>query len=240
MRARPFTRMARHYDGVMVDVEYGEWADFVLQLAAAHGTRPRRLLDLGCGTGASTAPFTAHVPHVEGLDASQDMLNVAATRLPGVPLHRADARTFTLQGRFDLVTAVFDVVNNLLSDDDFLAMLKRVRAHLTLGGHFIFDANTTPGLRDLWDDGYVEGWVGGTHYRWEHRFDEASSLATVHAHFNGEDGAFHEVHEERPYDPPDLARLARAASFSDVRVVRYPDGAPPDADEPRVWAVLTR
>ncbi len=240
MRAGPFTRMARHYDGVMVDIEYGEWAAFVLELLAQDGLTPTRLLDLGCGTGASTQPFLAHVPHVEGLDASADMLAVAAERLPGVPLHQDDARTFNLTARFDAITAVFDVVNNLLSDDDFLAMLRRVRHHLTPGGCFVFDANTTPGLQELWEDGRVEGWAGDTHYRWEHHFDQASGLATVHAWFEEPTGAFHEVHTERPYDPPALKRLAEQAGYRSIRVVRYPDGAAPDEDEPRVWAVLTR
>lgn len=240
MHARPFTRMARHYDGVMEDIEYDEWASFVLELLAQEGLNPTRLLDLGCGTGASTQPFVTHVPHVEGMDLSAEMLEVAAGRLPGVPLHQNDARTFTIKGRFDAVTAVFDVVNNLLTDEDFVAMLQRVHTHLTPGGIFVFDANTTPGLQDLWEDGRVEGWAGDTHYLWEHHFDEASGLATVRAKFEEPGGAFHEVHTERPYDPHDIKRLARTAGYSQVRVVRYPDGAMPDADEPRVWAVLTR
>ena len=66
----------------------------------------RTLLDVACGTGM----HLSHLRHqfdVEGLDASAEMLAVARTRCPGVPLHQSSFSEFDLGKRFDVVTCLF-------------------------------------------------------------------------------------------------------------------------------------
>lgn len=237
MHAPPFSRLADVYDAIMADVEYDDWIDFILREASARGFRGGRLLDLGCGTGNATGPALARGHRVDGLDASAAMLEVARRKHPAADFVVADMRDFAVPARYALVYSVFDALNNLLSDEAFLAMARRVLAHLEPGGLFVFDANTTTGLRTLWEDGRAEGWAGDVYYRWLHRFDETSGLATVEAYCRDRIGEFTEVHQERPYDVLDLERLLRQAGFAAVEVVRYPDARPADPDEPRVWTL---
>lgn len=239
METPPFTRLASVYDAIMADIEYGEWIDFVLDLAEGRGYDGGPVLDLACGTGNATVPLAAQGLEIEGLDASPAMLARARAKLPGVRFVEGDVRTFDTGRRYALIVSVFDSLNNLLTEDDFLAMLARVRAHLRPGGQLAFDCNTREGLTRLWDGDTVEGWADDVYYRWEHAYDPDTDLARVDAFCDGPEGPFTETHFERPYDPADLKRLLTTAGFVDVAVLRYPEADAAPEDEPRVWAFAT-
>ena len=237
---RPFSLLAGVYDAIMDDVEYEGWADFILQEADKAGWRGHKVLDLGCGTGNSSFPFFSRGYSVTGLDASPEMLAVAREKLPPARFVQSDFTSFDLGERFDLVISVFDSLNNLLEPRDFLRTAERVHAHLAPSGLFIFDVNTTVGLRDLWESGRAEGWVDGVHYSWDHTFDEATRIGTVTAYCEKNGREFTEVHLERAYDPPELRQLLAQARFDEVRILTYPTGEPSDEDEERVWVVAKR
>jgi len=239
-RAEPFTLLATVYDAVMADVEYDLWAEFVLRVAAERGYRFGPALDLGCGTGNSTAPLVERGVPVEGLDASREMLAVAAAKLPGTPFHRGGFETFALPRRFELAYSVFDSLNNLLTDAAFVAACRNVARHLVPGGVFVFDANTELALRELWAGGKVEGWADDVYYSWRHAYDPTTGLAYVEAFCSTPQGSFVERHAERGYSPSELRRLVAAAGFVDVEVIEFPDGAPAGEDADRVWVVARR
>jgi SAM-dependent methyltransferase len=240
MAPPPFTALAGVYDAIMADVEYDDWADFILRLARDRGWSPGRALDLGCGTGNATLPMVARGVEVSGVDASPSMLQVARSKLPQVRFFEGDFRSLALPLRFTLVYSVFDALNNLLRPADFEQAARRVAEHLLPGGLFVFDVNTTVGLRDLWEGGRAEGWADDVYYRWVHSFDEGSQLARVEAFCETEEGAFTEVHYERPYDPPETRALLEAAGFVDVEALSYPDGRDAGPDAARVWMVARR
>ncbi len=240
MTAKPFTALAEVYDAIMADVEYDDWVAFIVRLARQRGWQGGPALDLGCGTGNATLPMAASGVEVMGFDGSERMLDVARAKLPGVRFFHGDFRTMELPFRFSLVYSVFDALNNLLEPAGFAAAARRVHRHLLGGGLFVFDVNTTVGLRDLWEGGAVEGWAGDVYYRWVHSYDEDAGLAKVEAHCETERGAFTEVHFERAYDPPELRTLLAGAGFEAVEALGYPSGGPAPVDAARVWMVARR
>lgn len=239
-RAAPFTLLASVYDAVMADVEYDLWAEFVLRLASERGYACGPALDLGCGTGNSTAPLAARGIAVEGVDASADMLAVARAKLPGTTFHQGGFASFALPRRFALAYSVFDSLNNLLTEAEFDAACRNVLRHLAPGGVFVFDANTELALRELWAGGKVEGWADDVYYSWLHTYDEAAGLAYVEAYCSTPQGSFVERHAERGYAPGELRSLVEGAGFADVAVVTYPDGEPAGDDADRVWVAARR
>ena len=92
MQRPPFSALASVYDAIMADIEYGDWAEFILDYARDVSLKPTTALDLACGTGALTAELQARGLTVTGLDASAEMLDVARERLPGMRLVQADLR----------------------------------------------------------------------------------------------------------------------------------------------------
>ncbi len=240
MQAEPFSLLAEVYDAIMSDVEYGAWTDFILDVALGAGTEVRAVLDLGCGTGNSSEPFIGAGFSVTGIDLSAKMLAVARTKLPKATFVQADFTAFELGTTFDLVVSVFDSLNNLLDPGDFRRCAERVLEHLAPGGVFVFDVNTTVGLRNLWEDDRAEGWVDDVYYLWEHSFDEATKLAKVVAYCEKGARSFTEVHLERPYDSREVRTLLGAAGFSKVQVLTYPDGRPATDETERIWVVAQR
>lgn len=87
--------------------------------SAARPQAGERVLDVGCGTGATTLPFAAAVGpggHVTGIDISEPMLgearrHVAEARAANVTLIRADAQSHRFApDSFDLVISRFGVM----------------------------------------------------------------------------------------------------------------------------------
>src|SRR5262245_32682801 len=78
-----FDRWAPGYDDSALQTVYECAHRTVLGWAAGLGVRPRRILDLGCGTGRLLALAAGTFPEatLAGVDASAGMLTVAAARV---------------------------------------------------------------------------------------------------------------------------------------------------------------
>ena len=148
------------------DVENGSYdADLFLwrELAdAADGP----ILDLGAGTGRVAADLVARGHEVVALDSDEHMLAALAERVEGVTTVTADARDFDLGVAFSLAIAPMQLAQILGGPDCRIAMLQRVRAHLSPGGTFgaaltdlrevILDQTASPPLPDMLQR---DGWV---------------------------------------------------------------------------------
>ncbi len=117
------------------------------------GQQNHSLLDLCCGTGQLALHFLDNGYRVVGLDLSEAMLdyaraNAAAYIVSGqTRFIQGDAADFELNERFGLALSTFDALNHL---PDFTALkgcFLSVYPALVEGGSFIFDLNTTEGLR---------------------------------------------------------------------------------------------
>jgi ubiquinone/menaquinone biosynthesis C-methylase UbiE len=102
-----FDAWSRVYDAPLVQrLTYRPVHDAVVAELVAR--RPRRVLDVGCGTGLLTARLRDAFPaaHVVGVDFSAGMLAQAAARSPGAPWVRADAlRLPVASGRVDAIVS---------------------------------------------------------------------------------------------------------------------------------------
>jgi SAM-dependent methyltransferase len=106
--------------------------------------QPRRILEIGCGFGASTLPFKAVWPNAEvyGLDLGAPMLRYAHGRAEalGVPIHFSQqdgAHTNFPDETFDLVTSI--IVTHEMPLPVIKAMLKECHRLLAPGGITIHD-----------------------------------------------------------------------------------------------------
>ncbi|RHZ67847.1 hypothetical protein CDV55_102711 [Aspergillus turcosus] len=91
--------------------------------------QPKRIVDLGCGPGNSTAVLQERFPnaHLSGMDSSPDMIEKARKRLPGLDFRVADLMTYqpsTAEGDVDLYFS--NAVFQWLDGPDRLAVIKRL------------------------------------------------------------------------------------------------------------------
>lgn len=148
LAAQAYEAIAPVYDDFTAHHDYQLWLGNLLPKARLHGLRGRRLLDVGCGTGKSFLPMLERGWEVTACDISPSMLALARAKTSGaVPLSVADMRKLPKFGEFDLVWALDDAVNYLLSAEELGDALRGMRANLAPGGLLMFDLNTLQSYR---------------------------------------------------------------------------------------------
>ncbi|WP_197361018.1 class I SAM-dependent methyltransferase, partial [Streptomyces clavuligerus] len=119
--------------------------DFAAEAALVSGLvrdrcpRAESLLDMGCGTGEHLLALRHGFRHVEGVDLSAPMAEVARRKLPGVAVHVADMREVDLGRSYDAVISLSTAVAYLPSPRDLVAALRRMERHLAPGGVLVVE-----------------------------------------------------------------------------------------------------
>jgi trans-aconitate methyltransferase len=131
------------YDVVYGTKDYAREAEAVDSLIRGISPHARTLLDVACGTGR-------HLEHladryeIEGLDASPEFIEGARRRLPDVPLHVDDMRSFRLGRTFDAVTCLFSAIGYARTPEDMQAAVVSLAEHVAPGGVLVIEPWLTP------------------------------------------------------------------------------------------------
>ena len=131
--------VARFYDIIYAKIRTSVDHDYYLsKMRSANGP----VLEIGVGTGRLFAEALKAAVDVYGFDLNQPMLDQIKQRIPSAELHRirqADVRNFTWDKKFALIAAPFRVMSHLLTVEDQLSALARIKMHMSPGGVFIWD-----------------------------------------------------------------------------------------------------
>lgn len=219
-----FTEVAEYYDHLMSVVPYEHWVDYVELLWKWFSLRPRRVLDLACGTGSVLAELLERGYEGEGADYSEAMLKIARRKLPeGTPLWHQDARDLHLPGPpYDACVCLFDSLNYVLEPKDLGRAFAGVYRHLVPGGSFIFDMNAIRALEMGMFDQEGTGRDRTLEYEWHSAWEPYTRLCTIkmefRAHGPGGTRIFHETHVQRGYTQDEIVSLLREAGFEVLAV----------------------
>jgi SAM-dependent methyltransferase len=135
-----FGEYARFYDLDCADLD--DDVPMILQFALRCGSP---IAELGCGTGRLLLPLVKAGYRVTGVDVSVAMLSLARSKLLAqhledrVTLVQQDIRELALGERFSLVFLALNSFMHLLTTEEQLAVLGRIRQHLTRGGLLLLD-----------------------------------------------------------------------------------------------------
>lgn len=137
---------AGEYDTLYGEKDYGSECDLLEQgFARDAASRPKTLLDVGCGTGSHAIELARRGYSVTGVDLSPSMLAIASEKAQGLSAAQqptwlcGDARTFEVDGTFDAAIMMFAVVGYLTENDDVLAGMRNIRKRLKPGALFMSD-----------------------------------------------------------------------------------------------------
>ena len=103
------------------------------------GLNFKSLLDVGCGSGGFLAEVGRRYPEVDALGIDLSAVMVEMTQTKGLQAQCIDL--CKLEGKYDVITAIFDMVN-YLDERALRRFLRCVEERLDVGGYFIFDINT--------------------------------------------------------------------------------------------------
>jgi SAM-dependent methyltransferase len=223
-----FEAFAPYYDRFTAHHDYDAWLEVLVDLATANGLRGRRALDIACGTGKSVLPLLAKGFEVTACDQSPAMLAKARAKTGDhARLHLLDVRELPVLGRFDLVTALCDIVNYLVDPEELVAMFRGVRANLASGGIFVFDANTLWIYDNFWA-AHPSAEAEGTTISWECLVGpglDPGGLAMARVHVAKATDHYASVHYERHHPRCVVEQALKSAGLEAVAVHgQFPDG----------------
>lgn len=142
-----FDAYARYYDLLYRDKDYREEAEYVAAQLRVVRPNAKRILELGCGTGAHAEHLARMGFEVHGVDFSAGMLEQAEIRRQALPSDLAsrlsfsygDARTVRIGQTYDAVISLFHVMSYQTRNEDLDAAFETAAIHLEQGGVFLFD-----------------------------------------------------------------------------------------------------
>jgi SAM-dependent methyltransferase len=215
------------YDDFNHRYMYERWTGRLLAAAEDVGLEGDRLLDVGCGTGLSFISMLDRGWRITACDISPEMLALARNKVgDAAMLLTADMRELPLLGQFDLVWAVNDAVNYLLTEDELVAALSGMRRNLAPDGIVVFDLNTLAAYRTFFSSECVVE-IGGKRLIWRGQMSpaEVSSGSISEARFEavGEEDIAH-VHRQRHFPEKEVLAAIDAAGLRCLDVLGERNG----------------
>src|ERR1700731_1690763 len=136
------------------DLEHlGDEEDIAFYVSLARRLRPRKVLELGCGTGRITLPLANEGVKsgfdVIGLDTEPEMLkkaeeqrNDASPELKKrLTFVKGDMRIWAADSSFDLILIPCGSMSHVLELANQIEVFKRCHANLRVGGRFVVEVN---------------------------------------------------------------------------------------------------
>lgn len=215
---------------------------YLLEILALRRARPRRVVDLACGTGAAAVALSRRGFTVTGVDGSEAMLARARARAERwkarVDFERRGLADLNLPACYDLATCFYDSVNHLIEPDDVRRLFFAVRRALVPGGLFFFDVNTPYALAEVWGNA-TDCHLAEAYARfWRARYEHATGLATLSATYFLRRGAHYDrleaTHVARGYTPETIRGWLEEAGLAPLETYACFSFEPADAETYRV------
>jgi ubiquinone/menaquinone biosynthesis C-methylase UbiE len=139
-----YDRTADLYDTIYSFKNYQKEVATIHQLIQQHKRSPGNdLLDVACGTGGHIT-YLKNDYSVEGLDISQQMLELARKKHPDVVFHHGDMVKFKLNKRYDVITCLFSAIGHLKTKKKLDLAVQNMALHAKTGGLVIIEPWITP------------------------------------------------------------------------------------------------
>lgn len=241
-----YTGFAAVYDTFMDNVPYEEWCGYIKSLLTEQGVKEGLVLDLGCGTGSLTELLAAAGYDMIGVDASEEMLELAyekkAVSGSDILYLCQDMRELELYGTVEAVVSVCDCMNYILEYEDLVQVFRLVNNYLDPGGVFIFDMNTLYKYRDMIGDTTIAENREEGSFIWENFFDEETGINEYELTLflpeeNGLFRKYEEVHRQRAYGLDTVKELLVQAGLEFVAAYDAFTREPPGPKSQRVYLV---
>ena len=204
-------RLAAVYDSTS---GWSEDRDYYLSLADRGNMR---ILDLACGTGLLTRAYAQKGHRATGVDPAPAMLDVARSldQAKSVKWICSDAQTFLCEDKFDLIVMTGNAFQVFLEDQDVLAVLQTMKAHLAPEGRAVFETrNPVIKWEERWNTDEVVTANGAQHRETRRVISRESRLIEFDTHYVFEDEILMSKSTLRFHSVEDLTALIEQAGLN--------------------------
>ena len=219
-----YTVLARSYDRLTADVDYGRWADYVERHFRKGGRPVRTVAELGCGTGSLTALLAGRGYRMTAVDLSPDMLAAAEQKCRGMDVLFLcqDMSRLALLDRPDAVISCLDSVNYITRPAALRRTFRRGYPALAPGGLFLFDIKTPEALEGADGQTYLDE-DEDLFCVWRGEYSPRRRICGygLDLFVREEDGSWSrggEYHEEYAYTRREAEDFLREAGFCRIKV----------------------
>jgi len=133
---RSFKDIAEYYDLIYEDKDYEKEVDFIEEIF--ENSKPKKILEVGCGTGNYTKILLERGYEVTAVDISENMLKIAREKC-ACKFIKGDIKDISINERFDASIAMFAMMGYITESSDVIKALNNINRHLNPNGVFIFD-----------------------------------------------------------------------------------------------------
>ena len=233
-----YNALSRFYDR-LIDFDHQQ---LLAMLGQVKGVRS---LDLACGTGIFTRLLAKAGASVEGVDLSDDMLEVAmdVSRKEGYRIlyRQGDIRSFSFTRPYGLVTIICDGLN-YVPPKQLSEALSHVASAIEEGGKLAFDLSTPYKLRNvLGNQLYYEDGEDLTYY-WQNTLHTRSHSVEMQLTFFEKQGElYRRLDEEQTQYWHEMDEVQSALSSAGLTLVSCTDdkGNEPQEDSQR-WVFVAK
>jgi len=177
-----YSKSARYYDNLYAFKDYDEEYYGISAIVRGRHPSASTLLDVACGTGRHMERLSKHY-QVEGLDLNPQLLEIARTRLPDVPLHVGDMTNFELGRCFDVITLLFSSIAYVKTVENLARTLQCLARHLNPGGLVILEPWFTP--ENFWTGTITANFVNDPDLKivWMYTSERRGRLSVLDIHY---------------------------------------------------------
>ena len=237
-----YEALAVSYDRLTNDVDYEATVDFYRQILRKEGLNPRTAVDLACGTGSVAEILAKDGLSVTGVDLSEDMLTVAASKTAAMDnaprFLKQPLQKLWLPKAVDLAVCALDSLDYVTDPEDCQEAIRRVYRVLNPGGIFIFDVNTPEKLRAMDGQVFLDE-DDDVYCVWRGEFDEETNICSYGMDLFQRRGGLwsrsFEEHREYAYSEQQLRDYLRLAGFTHIRVYADREFTAPRQGEQRIY-----
>lgn len=246
-----FERYAHYYDSLYQEKDYLAEVRYINDLITKWANRAQSILDIGCGTGQHAALLAQSGKFVHGVDQSEEMIKVALKRKMNTLLCNggqleftcSDIQTMGFKKTYDVITALFHVMNYQENVGAFITAMHTIKAHLQPGGIFIFDSWYGPAVENFEPELRVKRFEDETnkiiriaepdYFKQEQRVDVNYQMLVLNK-IGGLYQEFVECHKIRYFFMSDIEDMLSEAGFKIIFSEEWLTGESPSIE---TWSV---
>jgi ubiquinone/menaquinone biosynthesis C-methylase UbiE len=242
-QADSFASVTPYYDELMKHVPYRMWVGYYLLLLSQQGVKPKRILDICCGTGTMTEMMVEEGFQMAGFDLAPGMIAEARRKATqnGLDIRYEvfDAAEAQMRQTFEAAYSFFDSLNNITEKSRLQMAFHRAYEHLEPGGSFIFDLNMAYAFEQRMFDQQLLRPLAKLRYKWTGDYDPQTRLIRVDMKFWYGKEEFSELHVQRAYELEEIREMLAIAGFIEIRPYHSYTLDPPRATSDRVhWTAI--